>query len=147
VDSRRWARAGATRCGSTTLDGYLLHDALSELWELVGGANKTVDAEQPWVLAKAAKAGDAVAATRLRDVLGDLVETCRLVGLAVAPFMPSVAPRMLARWVEWYGEDGNEGRDPDLLEGALRDEPGRVTAAPEPLFPRLDVETAEAGTD
>ena len=36
-----------------------LHDALAVLWEFVGGANKTVDAEQPWVLAKAATAGDA----------------------------------------------------------------------------------------
>ena len=62
------------------LDGYLLHDALAELWEFVGGANKTVDAEQPWTLAKQAKAGDEAAATRLRAVLGDLVETCRLVG-------------------------------------------------------------------
>ena len=52
-------------------------------------ANKTVDAEQPWTLNKAAKAGDAAAAARLRDVLGDLVEACRLVGLAVAPFMPA----------------------------------------------------------
>ena len=36
------------------------------LWDFVGGANKTVDAEQPWVLAKAAKAGDAARPTRLR---------------------------------------------------------------------------------
>ncbi len=40
-----------------------------------------VDAEQPWVLAKAAKAGDAEADRRLRDVLGDLLEACRLVAL------------------------------------------------------------------
>ena len=35
------------------LEGCLLHDALAELWEYIGGANKVVDAEQPWVLAKA----------------------------------------------------------------------------------------------
>ena len=40
------------------LEGCLLHDALAVLWEFVGGANKTVDAEQPWVLAKAATTGD-----------------------------------------------------------------------------------------
>ena len=55
------------------------------LWEFVGGANKVVDAEQPWDLAKAAKAGDDAAAARLRGVLGDLIEACRLVGLAAAP--------------------------------------------------------------
>ena len=36
------------------------------LWSFVGAANRYVDAEQPWVLAKAAKAGDAAAAARLR---------------------------------------------------------------------------------
>ena len=58
-------------------------------------ANRYVDAEQPWELAKAAKAGDEAAAARLRDVLGDLLEACRLVGLAAAPFMPGdgAAPR------------------------------------------------------
>jgi multiple sugar transport system substrate-binding protein len=50
-----------------------------------------VDAEQPWTLAKAAASGDAVAAARLRGVLGDLLEACRLVGLATAPFMPGMA--------------------------------------------------------
>ena len=54
-----------------------------------GRANKAVDAEQPWVLAKAAKAGDDGGGRRgCADVLGDLVEACRLVGLAAAPFLP-----------------------------------------------------------
>jgi methionyl-tRNA synthetase len=129
------------------LDRYLLHDALAELWEFVGGANKTVDAEQPWTLNKAAKAGDADASTRLRDVLGDLVEACRLVGLGAAPFMPSVAPRILEQlgYAYEYGEDGNGG--PPLLErldwGALRREAGRVTPTPVPLFPRIEAEAAE----
>ena len=94
------------------LEGCLLHDALAVLWEFVGGANKTVDAEQPWVLAKAAKAGDADAATRLSDVLGDLIEACRLIALAVAPFLPASAPRVLAQLGHPYpyGADGNAGR-------------------------------------
>ncbi len=130
------------------LDGCLLHDALAELWEFVGGANKTVESEQPWTLNKAAQAGDAAAATRLRDVLGDLVEVCRLVGLAVAPFMPSVAPRVMEQLGHGYGygADGNGG--PPVLDrlawGALRDEPGRVSDAPSPLFPRIEVEVPEA---
>ena len=44
------------------LEGCLLNDALAELWAFVGGANKTVDAEQPWTLNKSAQAGDAAAA-------------------------------------------------------------------------------------
>jgi len=127
------------------LDGCLLHDALGGLWTFVGSANKLVDAEQPWNLAKAARAGDETAAVRLRDVLGDLVEACRLVGLAAAPFLPGTAPRLLAQigYAYPYGPDGNDG--PPLLGelawGAHAGEPGRVGTA-EPLFPRLDVETA-----
>jgi methionyl-tRNA synthetase len=128
------------------LDGCLLHDALAELWEFVGGANKTVDAEQPWALQKLAKAGDEAAAAQLRGVLGDLVEACRLVGTAVAPFMPSAAPRILAQLGHgWpYGPDGNGG--PEILRllewGAVKDA-GRVIDTPTPLFPRLDVEAVE----
>jgi methionyl-tRNA synthetase len=135
------------RLVAEAIDACLLHDALQELWEYVGGTNKVVDAEQPWVLAKAAKAGDGAAAARLRAVLGDLVEACRLVGLAAAPFLPVTAPRLLAQlgYDYPYGSDGRDG--PPLLDeltwGAHADETGRV-GAPEPLFPRLDVETADA---
>ena len=55
------------------VEGCLLHTALAELWGFVGAGNRFVDAEKPWELAKAAKAGDAVAEERLRGVLGDLV--------------------------------------------------------------------------
>ena len=129
------------------LDACLLHDALEELWTFVGGANKTVDAEQPWTLAKAAKAGDEDAAARLRLVLGDLVEACRLIGLAVAPFMPGAAPRILEQLGHAYpyAADGNDG--PDILQllewGALAGEAGRVTDTPLPLFPRIEAEATE----
>ena len=139
--------ADTVRLYGERLEGLLLHDALAELWEFVGGANKVVDAEKPWELAKAAKAGDEAAAARLQGVLGDLLEACRLVGLAVAPYMPGVAPKVLGQlgYDYDYGDDGTGG--PPIHEGlawgARAGEPGRVTA-PEPLFPRLDVDT-EAG--
>jgi methionyl-tRNA synthetase len=129
------------------LDGLVLHEALAILWEFVGAANKLVDAEKPWVLAKAAAGGDGAATQRLRGVLGDLVEASRLIGLAVAPFLPTIAPRVLAQlgYDYPYAADGNAG--PPLLDelrwGAHATEPGRLEA-PEPLFPRLDVEPGEA---
>ncbi len=127
------------------IDRCLLHEALSTIWEVVGEANRFVDAKKPWELNKAAKAGDEAAAARLRLVLGDLVEACRLIGLAAAPFLPATAPRVLAQLgYAWpYAADGNGG--PPLLEelrwGAHAGEPGQLTAA-EPLFPRLDSESA-----
>ena len=47
------ARTGTTRCVlPRALETCQLHDALAELWEFVGGANRVVDAEKPWELAK-----------------------------------------------------------------------------------------------
>ena len=129
------------------VEGCLLHTALGELWEFVGAANRLVDAEKPWELAKLAKTGDAEAEERLRGVLGDLVEACRLIGLGAAPFMPATAPRVLAQlgYEYPYAADGNGG--PSLLEelrwGAHAGEPGGL-AAPEPLFPRLDVDSGDS---
>jgi methionyl-tRNA synthetase len=133
------------------IDGYRLHDALAELWEFVSASNRLVDAEQPWTLAKAAKTGDEEAAERRCGVLGDLVEACRLVGLAVAPFMPRIAPRVLEQvgHAYDYDDDGNGG--PPLLDrlawGALAAEAGRVSPTPAPLFPRLETEAAAAAAD
>jgi methionyl-tRNA synthetase len=140
-----WASVAETF--RTRLEGCLLHDALAELWAFVGSANRFVDAEQPWALAKAAKGGDDAASDRLRDVLGDLTEACRLVGLASAPVMPSVAPRLLAQLghVYPYAEDGNGGPPvvDELRWGARAHEEGRL-GSPVPLFPRLDPETASS---
>jgi methionyl-tRNA synthetase len=80
----------------------------------------------------------------LRGVLGDLVEASRLIGLAVAPYLPATAPRLLAQlgYDYPYAADGNGG--PHILDeltwGKHAGEPGALTA-PEPLFPRLDVDT------
>ena len=127
-----------------SIAGCLLHEALAALWKFVGSANQLVDLEKPWELSKAEKAGDQEASARLRGVLGDLVEACRLLGVAVAPFLPATAPRVLAQLgYAWpYGPDGNGG--PPLLDelrwGAHAGEAGTLTNA-EPLFPRLDTET------
>jgi methionyl-tRNA synthetase len=129
----------------TAIDACLLHEALGAIWEFVGTANKKIDADQPWVLAKAAKEGDEAAAARLRLVLGDVIEACRLIALAAAPFLPTTAPKVLAQLgYAWpYGDDGNGG--PPLLDelrwGAHAGDAGTLTA-PEPLFPRLETETA-----
>jgi methionyl-tRNA synthetase len=123
----------------------LLHEALAELWEFVGAANRLVDAEKPWELNKAARSADEEAEQRLRGVLGDLVEACRLVALAAAPFMPTSAPRVLAQLGHDYpyGTDGNGGPPlaDELAWSAHAAESGRV-GAPEPRFPRLESEAA-----
>jgi methionyl-tRNA synthetase len=128
----------------TAIEHCLLHESLAALWDFVGAANRLVDAERPWELAKLVKTGDADATTRLRDVLGDLLEACRLLGLSAAPFLPATAPRLLAQLGHDYpyAGDGNGGPPIEaLLEwGSGPPGDGRV-GAPEPLFPRLETET------
>jgi methionyl-tRNA synthetase len=124
-------------------ESLLLHEVLAALWRFVGDANRFVDAEQPWVLAKAAKAGDEVASDRLSGALGDLLEACRLITFAVAPFMPVAAPLAAEQLgVPYdYAADGNGGPPLDeLLRWGGGPTGGRL-GAPVPLFPRLD--TAE----
>jgi methionyl-tRNA synthetase len=127
------------------LEACLLHDALAALWGFVGEANRFVDAEQPWGLAKAAKNGDEAAAARLDVVLGDLLEACRVIAFAAAPFMPESAARAAEQLgVDYtYGPDGNDG--PPLHQlvawGAL--ETKGTIGTPAPLFPRLETDTEE----
>ncbi len=138
-----WTRALADYV--RRIEACELHDALAALWGFVGEANRFVDSEQPWALAKASNAGDDEAGARLRDALGDLVEAARLLGLAAAPFLPATAPRILAQlgYVYGYGQDGNGGPPlmAELTWGAHATEVGSMAAA-QPLFPRLDVEPA-----
>ena len=140
----------AIRRFAEKLETCELHDALATLWTVVEGANRLVDAEKPWELSKAAAGGDVAAGQRLRDVLGDLLEACRLVGLAVAPFMPGIAPRVLAQLGYGFPYDAAGNGGPPILGelawGAHAAVPGRVTA-PEPLFPRLETEPAAVDPD
>jgi methionyl-tRNA synthetase len=126
------------------LESYLLHEALAVLWGFVGAANRYVDARQPWALAKAAKGGDGSAARDLRDVLGDLLEACRLISFAAAPFLPGTAPRALEQVGVAYPYDPRgDGGPPlsDVLRWGAGPTSGRV-GRPEPLFPRLEAEEA-----
>jgi methionyl-tRNA synthetase len=126
------------------LEACLLHEALVVLWAFVAAANKEVDAEQPWVLARAATGGDLASGERLRGVLGDLVEAVRLIGLAAAPFLPTTAPKVFEQlgFAYPYASDGNGGPPlaVELEWGAHAAEPGSLGMAV-PLFPRLDVDS------
>ncbi len=131
---------------SERLDRFLLHDALAALWDFVGEANRLVDREQPWALAKQAREGDANAAERLRGALGDLLEALRLVALTVAPFMPDTGRRVFEQLGldDWpYAADGSGG--PPLADaaawGTARAE-GRL-GTQQILFPRVELAPAD----
>ena len=139
------AWASAVAIYASKLDSLLLHESLTALWEFVGDANRFVEAEQPWAIAKAARAGEAEA--RLAGVLGDLVEAVRLVALAAAPFTPSIAPLALAQLGHAYPYEADANGGPPLLDELEWGRHARETGTlgtPEPLFPRLESEAAAA---
>jgi methionyl-tRNA synthetase len=136
------AWATAWQAYRTAVEKFLLSDALAALWEFVAEANRFVDREQPWTLAKQAREGDESAAARLRDALGDLLEACRLVGLAVAPYMPEAALRVHHQLgLEFpYSSIGDGGPPLDSLAAWGAGPAGGPIGIAEILFPRVEIE-------
>lgn len=99
------------------LSAFDFRGATGALVRAVDAANRFVDANAPWTLAKGEKGGSAVDGVRLDTVLALLVRACRVFGVELAPFAPGLA----ARIVEQCGE-------------------GEKVGTPAPVFPRLEVE-------
>lgn len=70
------------------LDTQAFHKALEEIWNVIGDANRYVDAQAPWALKK-------TDTERMKAVLYTLVETIRCVGLILQPFMPDAMLALL----------------------------------------------------
>ncbi len=64
------------------------HRGLEAVWQVVGDANRYVDAQAPWALRKSDPA-------RMASVLYVLAECLRRIGLLVQPVMPESAARLL----------------------------------------------------
>jgi methionyl-tRNA synthetase len=73
-----------------SVNAFELHRALNAIWELVGAANKYVDASQPWTLARR-RANEEEAAAELATILYYLVETLRLCAVLLQPFLPETS--------------------------------------------------------
>jgi len=135
---------------SSKLEARLLHEALGGLWSFCDAANRLIEVEKPWALAKVAADETetpkvrAAARARLAAVLGDLAEACRLFALASAPFLPATAPVALGQLGYPYPYDEKGAGGPPIAEelrwGAHASETGIITPANAPLFPRLPEE-------
>jgi methionyl-tRNA synthetase len=73
------------------LDGFDFRAATGALCDVVDHANRLVDAEQPWHLARS---GEPAGAARFDDVLATLVHACRALAAELAPFLPGGARRL-----------------------------------------------------
>jgi methionyl-tRNA synthetase len=114
------------------LDDYDLSGGLEAIWSVVRSLNRYVEDRAPWQLAK-----DDGRASELDQTLYDLADGLRAVAVALAAYLPESSARILAALcqpasVEWGG----------VAYGRTIAADG-ITAA-EPLFPRVELETAVA---
>ena len=102
--------------------------ALAALWELVSAANKYVDAEAPWQLAKDPEQRD-----RLATVMGELLECIRVIAVLLESFLPESS----AKIIRSLGAPPNSG---DLAERLRWGQLAAGTRARkiEALFPRIE---------
>jgi methionyl-tRNA synthetase len=76
------------------LSSFDFRAATGALCSVVGEANRVIEAEQPWRLARAAQAGDDAASQRLSGVLAGLTHSCRILATELSPFLPAGAQRL-----------------------------------------------------
>jgi methionyl-tRNA synthetase len=114
------------------IDEQAFHRALAAIWEVIADANRYVDAQAPWALAKT----DPV---RRDTVLWVLAETIRRVTLLVQPFMPGSAAKILDQLAVPVKARVYAAFDSELA-------PGTPLPAPHGVFPRYVEKTGKAAS-
>lgn len=134
VDKEFIALVNETVAGySDSMDHMELNQAIKDVWNLIGRANKYIDETAPWILAK-----DPAQAERLQAVMYNLAEALRIIAILIAPFVPVTAPKIY----EQLGLGKPESFFmADAVWGKLAT--GTKVQKGEPLFPRIEV--TEAG--
>lgn len=134
VDKEFIALVNETVAGySDAMDHMELNQAIKDVWNLIGRANKYIDETAPWILAK-----DPAQAERLQAVMYNLAEALRIIAILIAPFVPVTAPKIY----EQLGLGNPESFFmADAVWGKLAT--GTKVQKGEPLFPRIEV--TEAG--
>ena len=110
------------------MEKYAFQNALAEVFKVISRANKYIDENAPWVLAKSEENHP-----RLARVLYNLLETVRICAGLLSPFMPetseAIAQRLDGARMDW---------DSLNTYGVLPRNVAAVAGAP--LFPRIDME-------
>lgn len=134
VDKEFIALVNETVAGySDAMDHMELNQAIKDVWNLIGRANKYIDETAPWILAK-----DPAQAERLQAVMYNLAEALRIIAILIASFVPVTAPKIY----EQLGLGKPESFFmADAVWGKLAT--GTKVQKGEPLFPRIEV--TEAG--
>ncbi len=113
------------------MEHYAFQNALAEIFKVISRANKYIDENAPWVLAKDMEANGA----RLAGVMYRLLETLRVCAVLLTPFIPESSAEILRQigacaecstW-ESAGQFGSLRKDATVVRG-------------DNLFPRIDAE-------
>ncbi len=114
------------------MDEFKSSDALDAIFTLLRRTNKYIDETMPWALAKDENKKD-----RLATVLYNLIESIRFSAIALVPFIPSTANKIL-------NQINTDQRDFETLNKfGMYKEGTKVTEKPEILFARLDPKEIE----
>ena len=134
VDTQLMGMASALRDAyQKDMDTYAPHKALEEVFKVIQRANKYIDENAPWALAKDMEQSGA----RLAHVLYNLLETTRICGVLLTPFMPESMDKLFAQ----IGAcEGCRTWDSAGVWGSLSD--SATVSKGENLFPRVDAEKA-----
>ena len=110
------------------IDNLRIPEALEDIFELIGRANKYIDETTPWILAK-----DEEKKERLGTVLYNLVESLRFSSVLLSAFLPSTSEKIDAQL-------NITTKSFESLSGFDGTTPGTKVSKGEALFPRIDVE-------
>ena len=114
---------------------YAPHKALDEVFKVIARANKYIDETMPWALAKDMEQNGA----RLAHVMYNLLETTRICGILLTPFMPDSMAKL---FTQIGAEPAAQTWESAAAWGSLS-QTATVTKG-ENLFPRVDAEKALA---
>ena len=111
------------------MDKFEFNLALEEIWIVVRRANKYIDENTPWILAK-----NEADKPRLDTVLHNLAETLRIVSILIYPFMHTTSGEIRKQLGLWYADVAWEDAFTfDMMQG-------EQVKKGNPIFPRLDIE-------
>lgn len=110
------------------VDKLMIPEALQAIFDVVNRANKYIDETTPWILAK-----DPEKKEELKSVMYHLAESLRVVGVALLPFLPETAKRILADLSYPVPETFAD----ELTFGKLKE--GTTVTKGTPLYKRLDI--------
>ena len=117
------------------MESFAPHKALDEVFKVIQRANKYIDECAPWVLAKDMDANG----QRLAHVLYNLLETARICGVLLSPFMPESCEKLFAQ----IGAAPDARTWDSAARWGVLAETAAVTKG-ENLFPRIDMDKALA---